>query len=137
MPLTEMYLTRDEYDQLPQSEKASIRAAPRPGRPRWVMLEEDTAQRIREGRDQGFVAVHPADDPIVAHTTAPRPPLTARGVFLAVLFAVTIATSLVVYGPVLACHSHGGEPMMNTYGAEWCDINGDRIPTDGDRSLNW
>lgn len=58
---------------------------------------------------------------------------TILGVILIIMFG------LVVYscGPEALCIAQGGDPAVNAFGMEWCELDGNNRPSDGDYRLGW
>ena len=46
---------------------------------------------------------------------------------------------LAVYacGPEAICYARGGDPASNAFGAKWCELDGNSLPSEGDTSLDW
>ena len=57
------------------------------------------------------------------------------------IIIASILAVLIVYGyacgPETLCLVQGGDPVGNALGAEWCELDGNNIPSDGDFRLNW
>ena len=50
-----------------------------------------------------------------------------------------VVCGLIVYGcgPEAICIAQGGDPAANAFGMEWCELDGDGFPSDGDYRLGW
>ena len=52
---------------------------------------------------------------------------------------VAVLTALILWqcGPAAICTVQGGKPVGNALGAEWCELDGNNLPSEGDYSLRW
>lgn len=80
-------------------------------------------------------AASPGPDTPTA-TADKRPFWTRTKVTLAIILAV-VALYVAACGPETICMVQGGDPVENAFGMEWCELDGNRIPSEGDFSLNW
>ena len=53
------------------------------------------------------------------------------------VIAILIALFIFECGPEALCVLEGGEPMANAFGMEWCDLDGDRLPSRDEWRLEW
>lgn len=57
------------------------------------------------------------------------------------IIMASIVAVLAVYGyacgPETICVVQGGEPVSNALGVEWCELDGNDYPSEGDFRLQW
>ena len=53
------------------------------------------------------------------------------------IILVVIGLFIAACGPETMCLAQGGDPAQNAFGMEWCELDGNNIPSEGDFSLNW
>lgn len=64
-----------------------------------------------------------------------------RGQIIVAIVFCAIALGIIAFtyacGPEILCYGGGGEPAMNGFGTEWCELDGNNVPSIGDTSLSW
>ena len=67
----------------------------------------------------------------------PTPMTPGEAKIMAVI--LLILCGLIVYGcgPEAICIARGGDPAVNAFGMEWCELDGNGRPSGGDYRLGW
>lgn len=63
-------------------------------------------------------------------------PIT-KGFVIGLVIVLLLLFAVYSCGPEFGCLIDGGEPARNAMGAEWCELDGDNLPSDGDVGMWW